>query len=92
MHSCAIGGEDVVGEVKGVDSRSGGVVGRTIATICSQFRKLRSKTRGAIRLRSPMVLSTHGSARARGERAEQGAWAGRHAAQVKMPLRACAAG
>jgi len=33
--SCAMGGEDVVGEVKGVDSRAGGVGGRTIATICS---------------------------------------------------------
>ena len=30
--SCAMGGEDVVGEVKGVDSRAGGVGGRTIAT------------------------------------------------------------
>jgi len=39
--SCAIGGKDVVGEVKGVDSRAGGVGGRTIATICSQFHKLR---------------------------------------------------
>ena len=35
--SCAIKGEDVVREVKGVDSRAGGVGGRTIATICSQF-------------------------------------------------------
>ena len=39
--SCAIGGKDVVGEVKGVDSRAGGVGGRTIATICGQFHKLR---------------------------------------------------
>jgi hypothetical protein len=38
---CAMGGEDVVKEVKGVDSRTGGVGGRTIATICSQFHKLR---------------------------------------------------
>jgi len=40
----------------GVDSRSGGVSGRTIATICShrQFNNLRYKTP----LRSPMVLST----------------------------------
>ena len=28
--SCDMGGEDVVGEVKGVDSRSGGVGGSTI--------------------------------------------------------------
>ena len=27
----------MVGEVKGVDSRAGGVGGRTIATICIQF-------------------------------------------------------
>jgi hypothetical protein len=39
--SCAMGGEDVVKEVKGVESRAGGVGGRTIATICSQFHKLR---------------------------------------------------
>ena len=34
----------MVGEVKGVDSRAGGVGGRTVATICSQFRKLHYKT------------------------------------------------
>jgi len=39
--SCAMEGEDVECEVKGVDSRAGGVGGRTIATIFSQFHKLR---------------------------------------------------
>ena len=39
--SCAMGGKDVVGEVKGVVSSAGGVGGRTIATICSPFHKLR---------------------------------------------------
>jgi len=39
--SMVMGGEDVVKEVKGVDSRAGGVGERTIATICSQFHKLR---------------------------------------------------
>jgi len=39
--SRAMRGEDVVNEVKGVDSRTRGVVERTIATICSQFQKLR---------------------------------------------------
>ena len=34
-------GKDVVGEVKGVDSRAGNVGGRAIATISSQFYKLR---------------------------------------------------
>ena len=40
--------------MKGVDSRAGGVGGRTIATICSQFHKLRALV---VRLRSLMVLS-----------------------------------
>jgi len=34
-------GKGEVGEVKGVDSRAGGVSERTIATISSQFHKLR---------------------------------------------------
>jgi len=39
--SCAMGGEEVVKEVKGVDCRAGGVGERIIAAICSQFDKLR---------------------------------------------------
>jgi len=39
--SCAMGGKEVVGEVKGVVSSAGGVGGRTIATICGPFHKLR---------------------------------------------------
>jgi len=39
-----MGEEDVVGEVKGVDSRAGGVGRHTLATTCSQFHKLRWKT------------------------------------------------
>jgi len=39
--SCAMGEEDVVGEVKGVESRARGVGGRTKATIYGQFHKLR---------------------------------------------------
>jgi len=38
---CAMGEEDVVGEVKLVDSRAGSVGGRTIAAICIRFHKLR---------------------------------------------------
>jgi len=76
--SCAKGAKDVVGVVKGVDSRAGGVRGRTIATICSEFHKppLGVRPPGATRLRTPMVLSTHGSGRARCERAGRGrGWA-----------------
>ena len=39
------------------------------ATSCAR------RPRGVVRLRSPMVLSTHGSGRARGEREERKAWA-----------------
>ena len=71
--------------------------GRTIAmihaTMRRSFHKLSyaRKPRGVGRLRSPMVLSTHGSGRARGEREEQRAWAcrlaaGGHAPYAKMPL------
>ena len=46
--------------------------------------------KGSAKLRSPMVLCTYGSGRARGEREKQGTWgrlaAGRHAAYAKMPL------
>jgi hypothetical protein len=39
--SCAMGRKEVVGEVKGVDSRAGRVGGRTFVLICYQFHKLR---------------------------------------------------
>ena len=48
------------------------------------------RPRGVVRLRSPMVLSTHGSGRARGEREEQKAWAVAQSLQCVVSSTSCA--
>ena len=59
--------------------------GRTVATMCRQCHTGCARgLRGVVRLRSPMVLATHESERARGKREEQRAWASRLAAGGHM--------